>query len=509
MSAEDTGQLGERIRELEQGLWLSDPGDAREAALRALLDAYCRRAAGHHEAGDLDAALADYEAAIGRCRVDERPALRRSVAECYVRSGYIKCLQGNRYWEAKQDFKSAIELEPDADFVFSALQKDNPRSVVANILDALYGLGAGYGLKVDLLNSIKGDLQTANDVLVGWELSLSGEDSFAADTVDILLAVVSYESKGQWGGHTFGTMIRCGDELAFSFPSDWVSVEQKPNEQVGRRRHRLLSRLHAARHAVGTFGLGYYYAQVGELLSAIRMFEGLREQHPDAPGLAEGQIERVLRHVPMAIERHIERGELHDAAVLSIHAGDFMRAAECYAQMAAGLERADVGIAEAAKLTILQGLYTQTASFQPSAEAAATSYQSAAECWEQAGNQERATECWHAARRLRQAPHLQAAIEAPEQMVLGEWDAFRITLSNTGFGAASEIRVSIEGPVTPHTVGAIAELAPGDSHSVEIALRPNEAGRRVPIITRVAYTDSRGAHELAPIARLMTVSQRE
>ena len=134
-------------------------------------------------------------------------------------------------------------------------------------------------------------------------------------------------------------------------------------------------------------------------------------------------------------------------------------------------------------------------------------YENAAKCFDKAGVQDRASVCRQTAHRLGHQPELTATIADPEGLVLGEWDGLIVVLANAGFGSARSVRATVEGPFSAHNANQSTEIAAGETTSIEIAVRPNEAGRRVPITVHVSYEDDEGAHQLPPVTKLVQVAR--
>jgi hypothetical protein len=90
-------------------------------------------------------------------------------------------------------------------------------------------------------------------------------------------------------------------------------------------------------------------------------------------------------------------------------------------------------------------------------------------------------------------------------LLLGEWDIMSVTIANAGWGSARNIQVAVEGPVTTEIVDPISELAVGSSKTVEVALRPDNAGRAVPVSVKVSYQDSVGNQTGPPVSKRLQV----
>ena len=75
--------------------------------------------------------------------------------------------------------------------------------------------------------------------------------------------------------------------------------------------------------------------------------------------------------------------------------------------------------------------------------------------------------------------------------MVDEWDVLAVTVANEGFGQARYLQIAIEGPLLP-TASARFLAAAGESRSIEIAFRPENVGRAVPITIKVDYEDERG-----------------
>jgi hypothetical protein len=84
-----------------------------------------------------------------------------------------------------------------------------------------------------------------------------------------------------------------------------------------------------------------------------------------------------------------------------------------------------------------------------------------------------------------------------------------ITIANIGFAPARDIVTSVEGPVTTDAIEIIPEIAAGETRLLEIAFRPENAGRVVPVAIKVTYEDSEGAQTLSPVGEWLKIARAD
>lgn len=481
-------QINDKIQELTKSRLGTT--DEPHTTVCLLMDQYLRRAMLYRQKGDIKAAMADYEEAIftgsSYAKVDD--SIKKKTAEASIRKGFLECQQ-DECFKARIAFESALAIDSNAKFIFARLQQEDKENITANIFEALYGLSSEGGLiSEELLHAIRADCKGAYHILSDWELMYYREISKINDMIIALLGVVYYESKGEFGVRLRTITILPVGQSGICLPQDWLSLEPKSPSEIGPLRLPLLNSLYARKHPVGIVGLGCYYAQWGDIIGSVSVFAELGKQYPGFVEFANGRIAEILERNPNVIQQHMERKDFQNAAALAGYAADYTKAGECYELAAQELENNKERITD-------------------SVESIAYNYETAAECWEKAGNPERAATCWQNVRRLRQEPELEVVIDAPERFVLGEWDAFNIAITNKGFGSAQTINVKIEGPVTQQVIGEIKQISAGEKGNVEIAVRPNEVGRRVPITILINYQDETGIHDLSPLFKVILVTR--
>jgi tetratricopeptide (TPR) repeat protein len=222
----------------------------------------------------------------------------------------------------------------------------------------------------------------------------------------------------------------------------------------------------------------------GNIQRALEELHRALNAHPGWRAAQQG-IEIALMAVPQAIGALIQEGDLVAAAALAGELTDNRESGEWMAKIATQLEVAG------------------------DSQAAIAQLEAAVRRFNQAGTDDRATACKADLCRLRRQPVLDVTWEPPEGLTLGEWDLIPVTIANVGYGLARNLTVTVDGPVTSEGAVTVFELAPGESQRVEIAIRPDNAGRAVPITAKVSYEDSVGTQVLPPITKRFRVARAE
>lgn len=406
-----------------------------------------------------------------------------ALANCYSHRGLYKCKNGD-WTSAFMDFERAYSKEED---IFWSLLSQNPENVMTHILYALINIkkvlvsndkilgGDGAGPEVSgfflrgwinldtLVKTIAADPHNALTFLKAWH---SQNHNYRAGI--LLEAIAIYED---------GNKEESRQSVAYLIHSGSNNLEQ--SEQI-------LVFLYALStdHPIGIWGMGYYYVKHGALLKGLKIYDDMLTVYPNHPWAQLG-IEEALKLAPDAIERHIEKGESQESDVLLKRLGNFGSLAEWYDSTARDAE--DKG----------------------AIQSAIEYYRGAVRNYERDGNKKRAAECHQNMRRLLRQSELQATLDSPPKMFLGEWDSLSIEIANYGFGPARNIAITIEGPVTIHDVEGIHEIPAGEKGKIMIVLRPNEAGRSVPLSFHITYEDSKGKQEMPRFSKLFKVARPE
>jgi outer membrane protein assembly factor BamB len=241
-------------------------------------------------------------------------------------------------------------------------------------------------------------------------------------------------------------------------------------------------------------------SRAAEMYAQAEAFEKAKELYQQAGEplkLAELHIKR--EEYPAAAEIFEREGEHSRAAEMYERAGDLTKAKELYDQAGE--------LVRAAELCVDLGLHYE----------AAQTYERAALIMEKEGEEAdvderqlgelfalaaqnyrlgfddgRADECRRKAIRYKRLPDIQVSISAEEGFRVLEWKAFRLTLSNTGYGVARDIEFTASGAFKGDTTKRMSGLRHGDSWEFKIAIKPIEAGEQVPLTIRVSYRDPVG-----------------
>lgn len=399
-------------------------------------------------------AVEDYDAARALFPETEKDLKTEAAVKAALAT-----LEGGEWISGTLDLAYTYEKNPEAVCIALAGEK----SEVGELLYQLYDGVLGLRVFSELLATIKKAPETARALF-------SAGPVLEEALNQLLLAVADYE---------------CGDQdRALSWVALLVEAELTHAEQDRWGIESYLTSLaFEDKHPVGLYGMGYYWYMKDAILAAVEVYEKMHEAYPDLHPWTQRGIRQALQRAPEAIKKHIQDGEFAKAASLAKRLGDHVRAAKWYEQFAKELEEKGEN------------------------ESAPDNYQAAAECYENAGEHERAAMCWRHVHRLRQEPDLQVVVNTPETLVLREWESLSISITNAGFGPAHDLRIQVQGPVTAHDPVQIQGIAADAQTTVEIAVRPNEAGRRVPITVQITYHDKAGSHELAPITKLVTVTR--
>jgi len=242
------------------------------------------------------------------------------------------------------------------------------------------------------------------------------------------------------------------------------------------------------------------YGQAGEPLKAAEMYAELG-QYTRAAELYEEAEEYA-----QAAALYEQAGQLSKAAELYFQAGDLTRAKELYHQAGE--------LVRAAELCVDLGLHHEAAQtyeraaliMEKEGEKADIDERQLGEFFALAANNYRlefddgrADECRRKAIRYKRLPDIQVGISAEEGFRVLEWKAFRLTLSNTGFGVAKDIEFTVSGAFKGDTTKRMSGLRHGDNWESKIAIKPTEAGEQVPLTIKVSYRDPAG--ELREVER--------
>jgi outer membrane protein assembly factor BamB len=240
------------------------------------------------------------------------------------------------------------------------------------------------------------------------------------------------------------------------------------------------------------------YRESGDLSQAAEMYAELG-QHTRAAELYEKAEEQLLRAAELylqaedptkAKELYDQAGELVRAAELCVDLGLFYEAAQTYERAALIMEKegeeTDIDERQLGELFHL-----------------------AAQNYRLEFDDVRADECRRKSIRYKRLPDMQVSISAEEGFRVLEWKAFRLTLSNTGYGVARDIEFTVSGAFEGDATRGVAGLRGGDSREFDISIKPTEAGKRVPLTIRASYRDPVG--ELWEVEReaFIEVAQHE
>jgi hypothetical protein len=110
-----------------------------------------------------------------------------------------------------------------------------------------------------------------------------------------------------------------------------------------------------------------------------------------------------------------------------------------------------------------------------------------------------ADECRRKQIRYKRLPDIQVNISAEQGFRIHEWNTFYLTISNTGYGVATDIEFTASGAFKEDVTDGMTGLRHGNSQEFEIAIKPTEAGDRVPLTIKVSYRDRVG--ELRKVER--------
>jgi tetratricopeptide (TPR) repeat protein len=407
-----------------------------------------------------------------------KQALWEKIIRCRLEGALFRSQQGE-WHEARMNAQKALaEAEALAGTtidpyhlvkqqVFREFYEANPQSVVALVLLVL---AAEQNSDLDdlPLTMIKTEPGPVREIVGTW---MGTKRAFGK--ARLLEAFAAYEL----GEHGMALGITT---WSFHLPN-WLGMERSEMmDEIYKASRDLSCRPPFLDHPVCELALGFYYRHTNNILAAIGYFDKAFGKFADH---LQPYVEDTLKLAPQAIEQHLAKEEYEKAAELARRLNDPVRAGEWY-KMAA--ERAEQ---------------------KGDNDAAAKHFQSAAECFDKTGNQETAAACWQNVRRLRREAELQVEWATPDVLVVTEWDALDVTVANTGFGPAWNLKATVEGPMTVHDTGEMGEIAAGERKTVEIVVRPDNAGRRVPIGVQISYEDGAGAHVMPPITKLLNVKR--
>jgi len=229
------------------------------------------------------------------------------------------------------------------------------------------------------------------------------------------------------------------------------------------------------------------YRQAGEPLQLAELHVKLEEY------LAAAEIfEREGEH-SQAAEMYERVGDQARAKELYYQAGELVRAAELCVDLGSHYEAAKT-YERAALIMEKEGEETDVDEHQ-----LGELFTLAAQNYRLEFDDGRADECRRKAIRYKRLPDIQVNISAEEGFRVLEWKAFRLTLSNTGYGVAKDIEFTASGAFKGDATGRMSGLRDGDSREFKIAIKPTEAGEQVPLAIRVSYRDPLG--ELREVER--------
>jgi tetratricopeptide (TPR) repeat protein len=242
------------------------------------------------------------------------------------------------------------------------------------------------------------------------------------------------------------------------------------------------------------------YGQAGESLKAAELYAELG-QHTKAAELYEGAEEYA-----QAAVLYEQAGQLSKAAELYLQAGDLTRAKELYHQAGELVRTAELCVDlgshyEAAQTYERAALIMEKEGKKTDIDERQLGelFALAAQNYRLEFDDVRADECRRKAIRYKRLPDIQVSIAAEEGFRVLEWNAFRLTVSNTGYGVARDIEFTASGAFKGSVIKSMAGLRDGDSREFKIAIKPTEAGERVPLTIKVSYRDPVG--ELREIER--------
>lgn len=422
-------------------------GDRSAATYRFYADAY-------FESGDYKIAYRNYQ--VAKAGYEQEPFYRDIVRE---RASLSLALLGVQELRAGNptglhDLERAFSESPDNGMLSHQLNGMLLEDSVGQIVKTLFEDHVYFSDQT--MSAIKRDPKLVARILAMW---IPGDRHY--EEARLLKAFATYE---------VGEHAKAKDMVIAL-----VSEQEEGN---------LLFKIGIPIHPLFFFGVGYSHFKSGHILTALGWYDDLLEKFPDNP-LAYDGISEALADAPQTIQKLIEKQEFTDAATLAERSSNFVLAAELYEKVARDFQEKD------------------------ESESAFENYQHAADCFEKAGKTDQAIIALQNVHRLRKQPELSVSIDPPEKLVLNEWDALKVTVTNVGHGSAHRLLVKAEGPVTVHSDGTIPEIAINETKTVEIVFRPNEAGRRVPITVQITYEDSMGAQTLPPTTKFVTVARAE